>query len=398
MARAAFGIVRLQRSTDPAALEFPDEKQYWFMAESLARGDGLRDDLGFRATRMPLYPATLALIAGSENGVTLAKASHWIVGALAASGIAAMGCLLTSRHVALLAGLFVALDPFLIFFSSLLLTETLTITALVAFWFCLARTLFQGRDKLKDWLATGITAAVCVYMRESNLGLVVIAILFTALMRGRVRTTMTGSVLALLIIFVSLVPWAARNRAVIGEWCWLTTRAGISLYDGVGPQATGASDLGSVQRMGAAAEMSETQWNQHFKDEAWVAIRHDPGRIFQLAGGKLLRMWNPFPNVETYRGGYTRLVSALWTIPLFILAIVGSIRLIRHHRRNGLLLVTFLLLPALYFSLVHSLYIGSVRYRLPAMPTIALLAAMAFSARVRADIEEADEQRLASHS
>jgi hypothetical protein len=385
--RGGFGLVRMQQSADPAALEFPDEHQYWFMAGSLARGDGLRDDMGFRASRMPLYPAFLSLFVDSPDAIAIAKASQWIIGAMAAPLIAALGQMLAGRRVGIIAGLMVAFDPFLIFFSSLLLTETLSITALVALWLLLAGALTDPplRDFWARWFAIGVTGALCVYLRESNLGLVVLAIIFTVVARRRDRAALRGGILALLCVVVSLVPWAVRNRTVLGEWCCLTTRAGISLYDGVGPQATGASDLGSVQRTGMAAELSETQWNEYFKRESWSAIRRDPARIARLAGRKLLRMWNPLPNVETYRGGYTQWISAIWTVPIFILAIAGAVRWMVLYRRKGLVVIAFLLLPAVYFSLLHSLYIGSVRYRLPAIPMIAVLAALSFMPRLRRD-------------
>ncbi len=388
IARAGFGWVRFQRSADPASLEFPDEQQYWYIAGSLAQGKGQCDEMGFRATRMPLYPGFLSLFSGQNKGPQLAKASQWLIGALAAPLIAAVGIRIAGRRLGLLAGFIVAFDPFLIFFSSLLLTETITITALCGFWLCLAGALDSTTgNSIWKWLGVGVIAAICVYLRESNLGLVIITILLAVTALGWNKSALIGGGTAMICIFASLVPWAARNHAVIGEWCWLTTRGGISLYDGVGPQATGASDLGLVQRAGAAADLSETQWNQYFQREAWSAIRRDPVRIIRLAGTKFLRMWNPLPNVETYRSGYARWVSAVWAIPLFILALVGAGRCILFHGRKGLVTVTFLLLPALYFSLLHSLYIGSVRYRLPAVPMLALLAAMAFLPRSRRNIE-----------
>lgn len=384
LARAGFGVVRLVRSTEATALEFPDEHQYWHIAASMARGEGMRDELGFRAGRMPLYPAYLSLFANSSHGVVTAKALQWIVGALAAPVIVLLGLHLSGRRVALLAGLAVAFDPFLVFFSSLLLTETFAITGLCVFWLLVSRIVFSREHKtpeiLARWLYAGLVGSLCVYLRESNLGLIVVSFLFVIAVTRFRPSQLVGGALSLLLVIASLVPWAVRNRTVVGEWVWLTTRAGISLYDGVGPQATGASDIGDVQRSGAAGQLPEREWNEHFRREAWKQIKNDPGRVVRLAGHKLARMWNPFPNVESYRGGATRWISALWTAPLFLLAIAGIVRCIRLPGRTGWVLVFFLLLPAIYFSLVHALYIGSVRYRLPAMPMIAVLAAMAFSA------------------
>jgi len=125
MARGGWGLVRLARVENPSALEFPDEQQYWLMASSLHAGEGLRDELGFRATRMPLYPAALSLLADFEHGISIAKAIQWLLGAFMAACTACAAAELLGHRVGWAAGLIVAFDPFLIFFSSLLLTETL---------------------------------------------------------------------------------------------------------------------------------------------------------------------------------------------------------------------------------------------------------------------------------
>lgn len=387
LARAGVGVARFVQSGDPSILEFPDEKQYWHIASSIARGEGMRDELGFQSGRMPLYPAILSILAPEPEGVAMAKALQWMVGSLSAPIIALLGLHLAGRRVAYLAGMVVAADPFLSFFSSLLLTETLAITAVCVLWLLLAQLCFPTRalwttggvPRLALWIWTGLVASICVYLRESNLGLALLGFAFVATMTRRQPGQVAGAAIAAFLIVASLVPWAVRNQRMVGEWVWLTTRSGVSLYDGVGPQATGASDLGNVQNLEQAAGLSEAEWNRHFKKEAWSAIQRDPQRVIELAWHKLARMWNPFPNVETYRTGATRWVSILWTLPLYLLALVGACRLIHGPGTRGRSLVLFLLLPALYFSLVHAFYVGSVRYRLPAMPMVALLAATAFS-------------------
>ncbi len=411
--RGGWGTFRFLQGAGPAALEFPDEQQYWQMACSFWAGEGLKDELGFEATRMPLYPAALSLFAGMTHGIMLAKVLHWVVGAAAAALTAGMAATLFDRRVGLVAGLLAACDPFLVFFSSLLLTETIFAAVLVGLWWMTGRTMRigDGRGSWKEeppgnsvpqtksptglpavpqpksvpqvrWIAIGLLAAMCVYIRESSLGLVALALGFLVVCRRFDRSSLVGAAITMGIVLAALCPWAARNRQVIGDWCWLTTRGGISLYDGVRPGASGASDLGGIKQMPAVVGLSEVEWNRYFLRESWKAIRADSGRILRLAGTKLARVWNPFPNVDQYQSPLVRCVSVAWTVPIFTLAAVGALLLTIRRKADGLRTAFFLLLPALYITLLHSLFVGSVRYRLPAMPMIEILAAVALMAVV----------------
>jgi hypothetical protein len=375
-ARAGWGTWRMVRASDAAALEFPDEEQYWHMARSLRTGGGLVDELGFRATRMPLYPGWLALFAGGPNGVIAAKAVQWGIGAVGAVFAALLGAALFDRRVGLLAGLWYALDPFLVFLSSLLLTETLFTTLLTATWWAGWRAAMTGGEhpSRSRWLLLAVLAATVVYARESTLGLIVLLAGYAAVRRRFQRPALVGWAGVLLTVVAALVPWAVRNHAVLGEWCWLTTRSGISLYDGVRPGATGASDLGDVKQMPEVAGLDEASWNRYFVRASFDAMSDEPGRVLRLAGVKLARMWNPLPNVETYRGGATQWISAAWIIPTFVLAVCGTASVLLGRGAGRWAVAAYLLLPAVYFSFLHSLFVGSVRYRLGAMPMIGVLA------------------------
>jgi 4-amino-4-deoxy-L-arabinose transferase-like glycosyltransferase len=380
--RAGWGTVRHMRMPQGENLEFPDEQQYWSMATALRTGNGLPDELGFQATRMPLYPGFLAIFVHLDEGVLKAKGVQWALGAIGALLVAGLATAMFGRRVGLLAGLFVACDPFFVFFSSLLLTETLFLTMLAAVWWVTWRALSAEASwrSIPRWLLMGVLSALCVYTRESSLGLIVLVCLLAVIQKRFALQTILGAGCVAAIIVVALLPWAARNHKVIGQWCWLTTRAGISLYDGVGPHATGASDLGEVKAAPQVAGLTEVQWNRHFLDESFNAIQTEPGRVFKLAWKKLGRMWNPVPNVETYRSATIRLLAAGWTLPTFAFAVAGVILLIRRNGREGVQEVIFLLLPAIYLSLLHSVFVGSVRYRLGAMPTLEILAAVALIA------------------
>jgi hypothetical protein len=227
------------------------------------------------------------------------------------------------------------------------------------------------------WLTIGLTASVTVYLRESSLGLVLAGLVFLVVCRGIGAAEVRGAVAAGLVLAAAMAPWGIRNRQVTGQWVWLTTRAGISLYDGVGPTATGASDLGEIKQMPAVRNLGELEWNRYFLDASVREIRADPARVLRLAGAKLGRMWNPLPNVDTYQSAAIRLVAASWSIPTFALAVLGAVVLPAKRGREGLTWTLWMLLPGAYLTLLHSLFIGSVRYRLGATPMIEILAALA---------------------
>lgn len=385
-ARAAWGVFQFSRASDPCALEFPDEADYWSLAGSLGRGEGLVGEHGFAALRMPLFPSALSLFAAWPRGVVIAKVAQWPVGALAAVLVALLGAKIGGRPVGLLAGLLVAFDPFLIFFSSLLLTETWFIATLCGLW--LVGWDLQRPDKPAGvtptgripwaWLGVAFLSSLCIYLRESSMGLCVLWTGLLVLRRKFDRPAIYGACLIWLVVLITLLPWALRNARVTGHMCWLTHRGGISLYDGVGPYATGASDLGNIKQMEAVRGLDEVAWNRYFLNEALKSVRSDPGRIARLAVVKIGRTWNPLPNVGTYQSRFVRLVSAWWTIPVYAFALVGVIRLRRERGQ-----VVALLLPAAYVFLLHAVFVGSVRYRMVAMPMLEILAAIGIAAIVK---------------
>ncbi len=371
--RATWGTLNHHRAADPQSLEFPDEQDYWSLAQSLDCGAGLVGEHGYRALRMPLYPAYLSIFTRADHGVFFARMSQWLIGALAAVLIAVLARRIAGHTVAVVAGILVAFDPFLVFFSSLLLTETLYIAVqillLLVGWPLLDR---RARSTLTRWIAVGFASALCVYTREASLPLCLLWIAFLVVRRAD-RLALIDGACAVTVLFACLFPWALRNQSVTGELRWLTNRAGISLYDGLGPQATGASDLADIKHMPAARDLDENAWNRYFTKKALESAKSNPTRVLRLAATKIARTWNPVPNVDTYQSPLIRAVSAAWTLPVYALALFGASAL---RKRDPSALIA-LLLPVLCVFVLHAVFVGSVRYRLVAMPMLEVLAAIA---------------------
>jgi len=393
----------------PASLAYPDEEAYCRLAQSLAAGTGLVDEFGYRATYMPGYPAFLAVFAGLSHPWFWAR----IVQALLAAWVAPATFLLARQWLGLcgqpntrpplipiMAGLAAACDPFLVFFSGLLLTETLFAAALVTFW---GVVLFMSRKSspasrphslfarllhtqahgsqpvgFPYSLLAGVLLLICVLLRPSAIVLVLAGPLGVLACRRFDRAGLVYGAVMAGVLVCGLLPWAARNAWIIGQWHWLTTRGGISLYDGWREGATGASDLAHTKTLPEVAGMSEIEWDAYFRARAWSAARADPLRLLRLACRKTLRTWNPLPNVEEHRRGFIPVLSAAWVIILLLFAAVGWWRARR--AVSGWLM---LLLPVACFTLLHAILVGSVRYRVPVMPLVMVLSATGLAAVLR---------------
>ncbi len=367
-------------------LAYPDEQAYTLITQSLVSGRGLVDEFGYRATYMPGYPLFLLifyLLPGWPFWVRLAQA---LVGAAAAPLAALLAWMwirlvadrvregfgrIDKDWVAVLTGLAVAFDPFGIFFTGLLLTETLFAFMLVTTWL-LILPMSNMRIKVtpRQSFAVGFMLLGCVLLRPSAFILVPLTASVVAVFRRFDRGSMIAAVTMILVVVIGLLPWAYRNHRTIGQWCWLTTRGGISLYDGLQPGATGASDLAHTKELPEVKNLSETAWDAYFRQVALDTARQDPGTVLRLAVVKLARTWSPWPNVEQYRRGPLAWLSALWMLAALATAVVGWWRY-RHQLRCW----TLLLLPVVTITLIHTVFVGSVRYRVPLMPFVYVLSA-----------------------
>ena len=378
-----------------AELAFPDEEAYWQVARSLAGAEGLVDEFGFRATYMPAYPAFLALWATGERPYLAGRLAQAALAALAAPLAAAVawrwgrwaeklpdrvsappvqGDTLGERRVlgmACIAGAIVAFDPFLTFFSGLFLTEALfAVVLLAAWWFVAGAARCEEGGRRRDALGAGALLLVGMLLRPAAIAVAGAAVLVVVAGRGHSLRRVILACIIVAVIVGGLFPWAMRNRQTIGQWRWLTTRGGISLYDGLHAGADGTSDLAHTKTMDAVQGLSETEWDAWFRARALEDARQDPVRVARLAGRKFMRTWSLTPNVEEYRGGATAWISAIFMGGVLATALIGGWA---HRRAVHAWFV--LICPVAAVTALHMIFVGSVRYRVPVLPLIVVLSA-----------------------
>jgi len=370
-----------QKVGDQLCLIAGDAEGYWVLAQKMAAGQEFSlYEPPRRVHRMPGFPAVLALsmrLFGESSFA--ARCLLAVIGTAACGSVYLLGQRLFDERVALIACGLTAISPVMTGFSTLLLSETLFALTLTLSLCCAAHWLSaEGRELKADggypllWpLLTGISIAIATYVRPSwLLAGPLLAGLVTLFKQPRGRACLESAVM-LVALFGAMLPWAWRNHEVSGHWVFTTLWSGPSLYDGLNPDANGDSNMTFFDRDNLMAKMTEWDVDQHYKQAAWKYARENPTRAAELTFLKLWRYWKPWPSAAQFGGLGPALLVAVFFVPVLCLAVRGW-WLIR--RRPCVWLLT--LGPLLYFAALHAVFVGSLRYRLPAEYPLCVLAAV----------------------
>jgi 4-amino-4-deoxy-L-arabinose transferase-like glycosyltransferase len=355
-----------------------DAEGYWELGRQIARGDPYELYGTRQVERMPGYPIFVAGSIRLTNELGLADKRQYfvarllmaLVGTLNCALVALLGAELLDAQTGNLAAAIVAVAPPLVGFSVILLSETLFATGLLVSLWCMSRlvqnaTLGCGSGRLVIWAAfTGLSIAGAVYVRPSwLLAAPCFAVVFGVWLARRqsVARGVVAAAVVVLAAYGALLPWAHRNYRATDHWIFTTLWVGPSLYDGFNPSATGDSDLKFVDEDRLSERMSEYEIDRHYRAKAWEYVRENPGRAAWLTVEKLERFWMPWPNAKQFDGLFLKIVIAVYFVPILLAAVLGWLTV-----RRNFWAWTLALGPILYFCAVHAVFLGSLRYRLPA--------------------------------
>jgi 4-amino-4-deoxy-L-arabinose transferase-like glycosyltransferase len=379
--RIGWGVTR--PADDATIDQLPDQREYLETARTfLNTGEFSFVDPRFGqpvyAHRTPGYPLMLAACGGN---VRVARIVQAILDTSSVLAVFLLARRWLSPGACLVAALLVAFNPFLVYFSALILTETLFTTMLA--WGMLLIT----SSRTLPWLIGALLLASSTLVRPGAILLpIILAVLGALATRTNRRTDAAyhqrrrwlprlpvGTSMVLLTILV-LLPWAIRNHSVLGRWIWTSTNAGITRYDGFNPDATGASDQSFVAAMPHLRSMTETERNDYLAREASHFIRQRPLDSIKLAWAKVLRTWSPRPLSSEFSRTLYVAVALAYSVPFFALFVMGWLTSPMPATAK-----LFLAVPAAYLTLAAALSVGSLRYRIPAEVPMAVVAASVFS-------------------
>lgn len=364
---AAAGVEWIvSRDPDRRFLIAGDAEGYWELALKVTRGEtyAVHDPPRY-ALRTPGFPVVLAvgllLTGGSVLGVRVWLAA---IGTLCCGLVYVLGRRVADEPTAIVATAVTAVAPTLAGFSVLVLSETaFAATMLGTLIASVAMLRNENESRFGLAFAVGLVMSLAVYVRPAWI-LAAPVVAGVDLLRARSRVALLRGGLIAAGLAIGLAPWTIRNAVVTGHFVPTTLWLGPTLYDGLHPGADGGSDMRFYEEDGAAgltAGMSEYEVDRHYRSRAWEFVRENPGRVVVLGWAKQLRFWSPWPNATQFRHPVGIVAVLAFFVPMILLALRGA----RAMQADpvGLLAVVG---PLLYFALLHTVFVGSLRYRLPA--------------------------------
>jgi len=322
---------------------------------------------------------------------------HWLVVGLAQTAVAACTALVVltigrrflSPRAGLVAAVLATLNPYLIWHDVHVNREILDQLAAAALFLLVLLAARHGRLALAA--ATGAAAGLAIL---GNSRLAALPFVLAAYLAWQQR----GRALALIVVLfatgaVVLAPWVIRNRVDVG--CFAITTDAHALWkannvntyktlaegkwiDDV-PPLPGAPRLtpeyerdiyNQTGRVVYVNECAQMRLYQHAAIEFW---KQHPGEKLKLAVQATRMLWQP-EQTRTAGGPPSGTLKAwseaVWTIPLYLLAIAGLFVVARSFAALALLFL-------LYNTAAAWLFAGATRYRISFDFVLALLAGAA---------------------
>lgn len=376
----AVGIHRYLSQSGREYLIAGDAEGYWELGRRLAAGHSYQIYTPPRQVmRMPGYPlliaANLRLWGESKLAVRLAQA---VLSTVAVGFIFLLGRDLVDPLTGRIAALVLAISPAVVGFGSLLLSETL-FAVMLLFNLWLAGRWFthrerQARNTLRAYfvpLLVGLSTALAVYVRPTWLPAVFVWVFLSFLLFPRAYAW-KASLVVVAGCLITLFPWALRNHSMTGHWVWTTLWSGPSLYDSLNSEADGSSEMSFFDREQVMSRdgLSEYEMNRYYNSRARSFVRAEPGRAFELMLLHAGRYWSLTPNADQFQNVWLRYGLGSWTFLLYLFGLLGVYALRRHW-----LTLVLCAGPILAFGMIHTVFVGSLRYRLPAEYPFSLLVA-----------------------
>jgi 4-amino-4-deoxy-L-arabinose transferase-like glycosyltransferase len=395
------GYVAFAKTNQPVQ---GDQLFYNSEANRLARGDGflepfdpqalsrgvIREGKDPAADHPPLTVIVLAPVSFvTSQALIPQRLTMAVLGTVAVVVIGLLARGLAGDRAGWIAAGIAAIYPNLWVNDGLIMSETLA-TLVVALALFYAYRLIR-EPNVWNALIVGALCGLAALTRAELVLLVPLLAVPAALVARSVATAQRWKLagIGVLAAAVLIGPWVGYNLSRFKEPTYLSTNDGIALLgsncdsvyygDGIG--------LTDLKCLGPNPRGDQSVDSRIFRDRAFDYIRDHKKRAVLVAFARVGRTWSvyrPWDMVNYNKGegreGWVTTLGLIAYYPLLIAAVAGWVVMRRRRRRSWPLLV-----PALVVTIASAATYGQTRFRVPAEPTIVVLAAVAIAAVVARD-------------
>ena len=281
-----------------------------------------------------------------------------------------------NKTIAGLAGCLACVHPELVVPCSYILSEILTTFLMVVTMMLII--LAAGTKSKTIFFLSGITMGLATLCRPVTLLFPVFFILFFAIFGEQRRQTIVWGLCLLAGMVLVISPWTLRNYMRFKEFIPIGVGGGANLW--IGSYQPWDGDYNYKDRTDQLQILkgrSQIEADKKFRQEAIKNIKSDIGGYFRLCIKKTFRFWFLVPGSKEVLKGKEPLKILLYMfhyLLLFFFAI-GVHFIFKERNKEQRLYALFILLPILYFTILHTVLFAIPRYRIPVMPLFIIFAA-----------------------
>ncbi|HXT23010.1 MAG TPA: tetratricopeptide repeat protein [Thermoanaerobaculia bacterium] len=370
-----------------------DSAEYDRWARELLAGGWRGGGAFFQAPFYPYLVAAVYAVAGARPSAVYLLQIAVAVGAIWA--LWRCGLRLAGWPVGLAAAALAALSGVLVFHDVLLLKESLATSGMAFLLLALVAAREPGARRVW-WLVAGALLGTIAELRENALLLVPLVLALPWLRADDEpvppRRALGASALLLAGVLLALAPFALRNVVVTGQPLLTTFQGGVNFWIGNNPEADGTyrplvagrqvpererAEAVRLAEQAVGHALSPREVSRYWLRRALAWAASDPGAFLHLQLRKLALFWSPYEWPDAVDYAWVRQQSPALRAAfvergaLSLLALAG-LWLVRRDLRRW---APVLILLAGWMAITVAFFLFS-RYRLPAVPALALLAAV----------------------
>ena len=371
-------------SVPTAAQLVGDAAGYYAWASEISGGNWYGDKTFYQA---PLYPYFLAVLMKLGLDVTGMRLVQALLGAV---GTAALGLAARSKfgeRTGILTAALYGFYPAGIYYDGIIQKAALASALLCLMLAAIGQ--LQEKWKLHSALLAGLFLGLLVLTRENALLWIPLIGLWMVVATPNKSVKQRASLIAFYCagLALSLLPVAARNASLGGEWSPTTFQAGPNFYIGNNLNSFGIyrplvpghetpmyerADAQAIAEATTGRELSAREVSRFWMNQSLSEIKQAPSRWLMLMVQKSFMVINRFevPDVESivvYRAQSVPMtLASIWNFGvLFPLAMLGLMCSLNQWRRLSL---DYLLVSTMIAAIVFFFILG--RYRFPLVPLL----------------------------